>query len=602
MAIEIETSSGSFITVTDTDLVSLEIRIEGKEISAAYHIMTITLQHEINKIPSAQLVILDGSASEENFDISDDEIFTPGKKIEIDLGYHGNNKLIFKGIIITNTHKVNNHCCEMTVECKDERVKMTTTLSGNTYPGKTDIEIAEDLLRDNELPELEKQREDSPAIKHEQLVQSNTSDWDFMISRLDVAGHFSIINNGQFFIKKVLLAGEPVLKLKHGVNIFEFHADIDSRVQSPEVKTKSWDPAEQEVRTTGNEDPAEIEQTNQRGNDDGEEKSLKSTIEQIASVINKPFMIRGAYMSKEEQQLITDSKRARQVLSRIKGKVKYQGTTKAMPGDFIELSGVGKEFNGNIFVSAIQHEYADGCWTTEATLGWDENFFAEHTNPKHPSSSSGQISTIQGLHIGIVTSITDNSGQYRVKVRLPLVNESDEGVYARVATLDAGNSRGTFFRPEIDDEVIVGFMNDDPRHPVILGMLHSSKKQAPLEPQDSNPQKGYRSRSGIRLIFDDEKKSVVIETPGNRIAELNDEAGTITIKDAAGNKIVMDKHGITLEAAKNDIKLKANKSIKLEAQTISIKASNQVTVEGGAKATLKAGGQTVIKGGTVMIN
>lgn len=307
-------------------------------------------------------------------------------------------------------------------------------------------------------------------------------------------------------------------------------------------------------------------------------------------------------MSKEEQQLITDSKRTRQILSRIKGKVKYQGTTKAMPGDFIELSGVGKEFNGNVFVSAITHDYTDGCWTTEASIGWEEHFFAENTNPKHASSLSGQISTIQGLHIGIVTKIVDSTGQYRVKVRLPLVNESDEGVYARVATLDAGNNRGTFFRPEIGDEVIVGFMNDDPRHPVILGMLHSSKKQAPLEPEDTNSQKGYRSRSGIRLIFDDDKKSVILETPGKRIAELNDDTGTITIKDDNGNKITMDKNGITIEAANKDIKLKANNSIKLEAKSIKIKADTEASMEGGSKATVKGGGQTVIKGGIVKIN
>ena len=38
----------------------------------------------------------------------------------------------------------------------------------------------------------------------------------------------------------------------------------------------------------------------------------------------------------------------------------------------------------------------------------------------------------------------------------------EQGVWARVATLDAGNDRGTFFRPEVDDEVVLGFFHDDP--------------------------------------------------------------------------------------------------------------------------------------------
>src|SRR5207237_789890 len=110
---------------------------------------------------------------------------------------------------------------------------------------------------------------------------------------------------------------------------------------------------------------------------------------------------------------------------------------------------------------------------------------------------TGQLSSVQGLHAGTVQKIIDASGQFRVKVRLPLVNDADEGIYARVATLDAGDNRGSFFRPEINDEVLVGFMNDDPRQPVILGMLHSSSKKAPLEPEEANNEKGFVSRSGI---------------------------------------------------------------------------------------------------------
>jgi len=55
-----------------------------------------------------------------------------------------------------------------------------------------------------------------------------------------------------------------------------------------------------------------------------------------------------------------------------------------------------------------------------------------------------------------------------------MISTSDDGIWARISTLDAGKQRGTFFRPEIGDEVIVGFLNDDPRYPVVLGMVNSS--------------------------------------------------------------------------------------------------------------------------------
>jgi uncharacterized protein involved in type VI secretion and phage assembly len=80
---------------------------------------------------------------------------------------------------------------------------------------------------------------------------------------------------------------------------------------------------------------------------------------------------------------------------------------------------------------------------------------------------------VQGLQFGLVTQIeNDPDGEFRIQVRLPVIDLQSPGIWARVATLDAGQDRGTFFLPEIDDEVIVGFVNDDPRDAVVLGMLH----------------------------------------------------------------------------------------------------------------------------------
>jgi uncharacterized protein involved in type VI secretion and phage assembly len=265
------------------------------------------------------------------------------------------------------------------------------------------------------------------------------------------------------------------------------------------------------------------------------------------------------------------------------------------------LEGVGNKFSGRSFVSALEHEYTEGCWITEATLGWSELFFAQEINPTHSASETGQPSTVGGLHIGVVTSIEDSDGEYRVQVKLPMVDDQSDGLYARVATLDAGNKRGTFFRPEKDDEVVIGFLNDDPSNPVLLGMLHSSAKPAPLEPEKENNKKGYVSRTSIKLIFDDDEKSLRIETPGNRVVELNDTDGTITINDDSGNKITMGSSGITMEASK-DINIKAGASLTLEAANLSIKGKGNLEVNGNGHTVIKSGGVTEIKGSFVTIN
>jgi uncharacterized protein involved in type VI secretion and phage assembly len=178
-------------------------------------------------------------------------------------------------------------------------------------------------------------------------------------------------------------------------------------------------------------------------------------------------------------------------------------------------------------------------------------------------------------------------------LRLPVIDPSDEGTWARVATLDAGDNRGSFFLPEIGDEVVVGFLNNDPRHPIVLGACNSSAKPAPLTAADDNHQKGFVTRSGIKWIFDDDKKNVLLETPdGNKIF-VSGEDKAITIEDQNGHKIMLDSSGITLESAK-DIILKATGSLKAEAATVEIKANGT--------AEFSASGTTTVKGGLVQIN
>lgn len=593
----IDSFSQSLALTENSDLVTCEVRINGETISAEIQILTIKVDEAINKIPSAQLTILDGSVNEGNFKLSDEGIFKPGNKVEIYLGCHSSNEMVFKGIIITNTHKISNQFCEMHIECKDERVKMTENKAGQNYVNMTDADVVQQLLEQNNLSGVEWAGDKN--IKHEQLVQFDATDWDFMISRIDVNGKICLLHNDRMIIKTPSLTEAPALSLTYGASILEFHAEIDSRLQNPVVQTSSWNYSDQQVVILDSDDPEGI---NEKVNSADEESiTIKETISGIASVLDKPYIMRAAPMSPEGQQAVSDSKRLKQVLVRVKGSVTYTGSARALPGNFIRLHGVGDRFNGNVFVSAITHDFGEGNWTTEAILGWDENFFAESISPQHPASSSGQLSSIHGLHTGIVTDIEDTSGEYRVKVRLPLVNENDEGVYARVATLDAGNNRGTFFRPEIDDEVLIGFMNDDPRHPVILGMLHSSNKTAPWEPENDNPKKGYVSRSGIKISFDDEKKCLLMETPGNRLLEMDDDGGTITIKDTNGNKIRMDSDGITIESAK-DLVLKAAKSISLAAPEVSMKADATMSVEGNGSTSVKSSGVTEIKGAIVKIN
>lgn len=182
-----------------------------------------------------------------------------------------------------------------------------------------------------------------------------------------------------------------------------------------------------------------------------------------------------------------------------------------------------------------------------------------------------------------------------------MVNSQEDGVYARLATLDAGNNRGTFFMPEVGDEVVVGFMNNNPAQPVILGMLHSSKNAAPLQPESANNKKGYVSRSEIKILIDDGEKSITIQTPGGHIFVMNDNEKSIKLTDSNSNKITMEQSGITIESA-TALTLKAATTLSISAPQLSAKADGELKMEGGGSTKVSSSGVMTIQGSIVNIN
>ena len=157
------------------------------------------------------------------------------------------------------------------------------------------------------------------------------------------------------------------------------------------------------------------------------------------------------------------------------------------------------------------------------------------------------------------------------------------------------------FRPEIDDEVIVGFINDDPNDAVILGGLHSSAKPAPLTASDDNYEKGIFTQSGIQLLFNDESKSVSIVTPGGRSVLINDDTEEVIIDDNGNSTITLNSDGIALSSS-GDISINAQGDLNLEGQNITLKAQQELKAEGAAGAEFSTSAVAVLKGSLVQIN
>jgi uncharacterized protein involved in type VI secretion and phage assembly len=204
------------------------------------------------------------------------------------------------------------------------------------------------------------------------------------------------------------------------------------------------------------------------------------------------------------------------------------------------------------------------------------------------ADAPGTDGRLFGLVVGVVTNGKDPDNLGRVKVRFPWLSNSEDSQWARIAVLMGGKDRGTYFLPEVDDEVLVAFEHGDPRFPYVLGALWNGK--------DAPPATNADGKNNVRLI----------KSRSGHVIKLNDEDGkeTIEIVDRSGkNSVVIDtaKNTLTITAGQ-DIALAAGGTIKLEAQKIELKSSTDLKIEAGTGMNVKASATLNIKGATVNIN
>ncbi len=580
-------SSREIPTQDTTDLSSCRVLIDGEEVSTRYSVAAITVHKCVNKIPVARLILEDGDPAKQDFEKSSSDTFNPGKEVTLKLGYHQKEDVVFKGVIIRHGIRTGGKKPSLLVlELKDEAVKLTLTRKNKYFAEVTDSDVIEEII---DGAGLEKDVE-STSTEHPEMIQYFCSDWDFIVSRADVNGMLVFTDDGKITVKPPQISS-PLLTLAFGTNIYEFEAEMDARDQYSSVKSSAWNFTDQAV--ISEEGSANLTEAGEITTDD------------LAGIFNTAFeMQHTGKLSTGELAQWASAKLLRSKLAKIQGRVKIVGFSDIKPGDTIRLEEFGKNFNGDVFVSEVKHQFSgQNSWYTDIQFGMSQEWFAAKYQNIVERPAAGLLPGIRGLHTAVVTQIEDDpDSEFRVKIRIPIISTDNEGSWARIATLDAGNARGSFFRPEVDDEVLVGFLNDDPRSPVILGMLHSSALAAPLTPTADNFQKGFFTRENIQLLFDDEKKSVTIKTPGENSIVISDDEKSIVIKDQNNNKFELNKDGISMESGK-DITIKAaSGDVTIEALNITLSADSQFKAEGNSGVEMSSSANAVLKGGIVQIN
>ncbi len=587
------------------NLVTFTITSEGDAIPETYGITSITISQEIDKIAQAQITVRDGNPSTQMFEIADATTFQTGNAIDIALGYATDTTTVFSGVVTKQSIKVDDSGTTFQVTCKDALVEATKTRSQLVLTDSLDSDaisqIAENLGVENDIT--------ATTVNKEKIIQYNATDWDFIVSRAQRNGMAVVTDNGTLVVSAITNSDTPVLELTYGVDIIEMDLELDAVDQASSFSINAWTPSEQDAVTSEATEPT----VNDQG--DAEESDLEAVTDA------EDTFSTSVPLTEDEAQQLSNAILLRLRMSKYRGSIKFPGSADAKPNTLITLTGLGELFDGDAYISSVNQNFSDGNWFTEIQIGLLPEMHSQKVKnaPSEPDTKDSLID-VKGVQVGIVKDTYDeDGGAYRVQVEIPMLNDTTEFVWARLASFYASNSFGAFFYPEVNDEVILGFVDGNPGYPVILGSLYSSALP-PVDtaiPADSNNNiKALVTRSQLQMQFDDENIIMSLLTPNGNTIVISDQDEGITITDQNSNQIQLNGDGITVESASamtikaaNDLTIQgdsvtitATNAVSINGEDISASASSSATINGDSGCTISSSGATDISGSSVNLN
>jgi uncharacterized protein involved in type VI secretion and phage assembly len=530
-----------------------------------------------------------------------DTTFSIGKEISIMLGAPESVDAVPPGevfvgeIVALEPHFSSQGTHSFTIRAYDRSHRLHFGTRSRTFLKMTDDAIVKKIAQEADL----EVNADATKITYEYVLQNNMTDMEFLAARAQRIGyHFSVTGKKLNFVKAGRPVQGPILKL--GENLRELSMRMSSARQSSRTLVRGWDFRAKKSVVGG----AGAEVVWRRNG----ERKAGGQIAADAFKVSKMEFVTLSPQTADEAVAIATSAAGDQEGHFIEADAVAYGNPKLLAGVQVELQGLEKRFSGKYYVTSATHLYNRAGYDVHFTLaGRYPQTFNQLLNSGHQGKSESGLA--QGVVIGIVTNVKDPEDLGRVKVQFPWLHDNDvpiESNWARLAMPSAGASRGMYFLPEVNDEVLVAFEHGNPNYPYIVGALWNGKDKPPetnakVHTGEGTVQRIIASRLDHRIVFDDSKsaKSILIEDTTKKQSILIDSTkNSITVK-AAGNLLIDIKGNIDIKAGGN-INIEAGGNIKAEGVNIDANATSALGLEGKTSATLESAGSTAVTGNTTV--
>ncbi|WP_162382533.1 phage baseplate assembly protein V [Citrobacter sp. NCU1] len=505
-------------------------------------------QHKVNAIPGASVVLsqIKGGKGDAVYE-EELALCSAGQRMEVLLLDKEERQLIFRGVVVEQRLQIRRECVEMILTLRHDLQRLQGTHRSVVFEQQTDAVVAGNMLLTEAIPVTGISGMD---ILHDQLVQCRCSDWQFLRSRLNANGVWLFPAPEGVSILSPVLSPIPVKTLRRRASALQDDVLIeDSRwcfseqYQPAMLTVSSWD-AQIQNNDTFPACPVPLGS-----------QAFASVSDHYLNLTPWAFNY-STSLGIEQTAILANSLLMNLQAARATGEFRLDGGGHYRLGETLALEGYGLAMDGYGMITGIRQSISkESGWRTTLSLGVNDVLRDMNIIPR-----------VCGLHIGVVsTFMIDPSGMNRLRVKIPMLGESNNELWARLAAPYASALSGFCFYPEEGDEVVVGFFDENPCYPVIMGSMHNPLNPAPIMPSQENAVKSLvvnHAGQKCELAFNTLDNSVALRSPEG---ELN----------LGQSGVLESRSSLTLKAG----------DVSLEGEKTALSGKNMVSVT-GAKISL----------------
>ena len=330
-----------------------------------------------------------------------------------------------------------------------------------------------------------------PGPLRQNIIQYNQSDLDLLTQAADQCGLYFTLRDGILHLLTLEGTGNPV-NLELGSSLLEARIEVNTDSVCRTVETTGWDPHRVEP-VSGRADRARVSRR--------------------VAVRLEPDRVGGSEQRTIVDETVQDDRQADGIAQaeldrRVAREVVLWGIAEGdphlQPGTPVAVNGVAEPVAGSYVLTSVNH-------IIDHTRGYVSEIDTAPPRPRlRPRTAASTL--------GMVSQVEDPDGMGRVRVVLPNFG-GVETSWLPVVVPGAGPDKGLIALPDVDDQVLVLFLNEDPDQAIVLGGLYGA---------NGPPDAGVEDGAVRRYTF---------TTPGAQRIQLDDQGETITIENSNGDFI-----------------------------------------------------------------